>query len=458
MLNTVRRIFAVFLISILIPVLLAMSLLGALKSTVFESSFYKEQLVKADVYKFIYDEVIPYEMKTRAGGAISDNLSSLGLSDEDLSKAVKTALTKDWAQKNTERVIDQVVPYLSGKKDSFTIRISVKDEAKIGIGLIKDWTQQEEIYRAFLDNFIRGEVSKKLQDVLLGMGLSEDDPATRAMAIKVNDTLQVVIIRVITPEWFGKAVGNVIVELEPYILGDQQKFNAVVPLQDRYLAALEVGFGVEMKKLVAPAIMELPLTWAFTQADLEDLIVDNYGRDGYENFSNGREIIKDGIKFTDSDLKARLIETSSDGGLQEFERRRDQLLSISNPLIHYLILAFMVTMIGLLGGRSLSSRLTWSSLALVISSFVVFVAIAFAAGQIKVAVTDALLPDLLGSFSPQIYEAKLNEIFGNVIGAFVAESKQFLFVTLGLGIVGFAGALVLSRVIRQSQETVTSGV
>ena len=143
MLNTLRRISAVFLILILIPIVVSMSLLGALKSTVFEPSFYKDQLVKAGIYKFIHDEVIPYEVKTRAGPAISDNLSSLGLSDEDLSKAAKTVLTKDWTQKNTEHAIDQVVPYLSGEKDSFTIRVSVKDEAKIATGIIKDWILME---------------------------------------------------------------------------------------------------------------------------------------------------------------------------------------------------------------------------------------------------------------------------------------------------------------------------
>ena len=149
MLNTLRRISVVFLILILIPIVASMSLLGALKSTVFEPSFYKDQLVKADIYKFIHDEVIPYEVKTRVGPAISDNLSSLGLSDEDLSKAAKTVLTKDWTQENTERAIDQIVPYLSGEKDSFTIRVSVKDETKVGIGIIKDWMQKEEIYRKF---------------------------------------------------------------------------------------------------------------------------------------------------------------------------------------------------------------------------------------------------------------------------------------------------------------------
>ncbi len=454
MLNTLRRISAVFLILILIPILASMSLLGAIKNTVFEPSFYKEQLVKADIYKFIHDEVITYEVKTRAGPAISDNLSSIGLSDEDLSKAAKTVLTKDWTQKNTERAIDQVVPYLSGDKDSFTIRVSVKDEVKTGIGIIKEWTQKESIYRALLDNFIMVEVSKKLDDVLLGMGLSEDDPATSVMAQKVNATLQTAIMKVITREWFGKTVENVIVEVEPYILGDQQRFNAVVPLQDRYLAAFESVFGVEMTQLIAPAIMELPLAWAFTQADLEDLIVDNYGRDGYENFSSGREIVKNGIKFTDADLKARLIETSSDESLQEFERRRDQFLSISNPLIHYMILAFMVVMIGLLGGRSLRSRLTWASLALSISSSVAFVAITIAAGQIE----SAVLPNLLDSVSPQAYEAKLNEIISNVIAGFVSESRQYLFATLGLGILGFVGVLLSSRFGHKAQQEQNSSL
>jgi hypothetical protein len=209
-----------------------------------------------------------------------------------------------------------------------------------------------------------------------------------------------------------------------------------------------------MTQLIAPAIVELPLAWAFTQADLEDLIVDNYGRDGHENFSSGREIVKNGIKFTDADLKARLIETSSDESLQEFERRRDQFLSISNPLIHYLILAFMVVMIGLLGGRSLRSRLTWASLALVISSSVAFVAITIAAGQIE----SAVLPNLLDSLSPQTYEAKLNEIISNVIAAFVSESRQCLFVTLGLGILGFVGVLVASRFGQKTQQPQNSSL
>ena len=286
------------------------------------------------------------------------------------------------------------------------------------------------------------------------MGLSEDDPATSVMAQKVNATLQTAIMKVITREWFGKTVENVIVEVEPYILGDQQRFNAVVPLQDRYLAAFELVFGVELTQLIAPAILELPLAWAFTQADLEDLIVDNYGKDGYENFSSGREIVKNGIKFTDADLKARLIETSSDESLQEFERRRDQFLSISNPLIHYLILAFMVVMIGLLSGRSLRSRLTWASLALVISSSVAFVAITIAAGQIETAV----LSNLLDSVSPQAYEAKLNEIISNVIAAFVSESRQCLFVTLGLGILGFVGVLVASRFGQKTQQPQNSSL
>ncbi len=93
--------------------------LHSAQSTFLDSSFYKNQLEKQGAYS---------EIK----GLVSQGIAQGIGGDGEITGAVSSGISTEFVKTETERIIDELLAYLKGKRETFTAKISVR-EMKRGI-------------------------------------------------------------------------------------------------------------------------------------------------------------------------------------------------------------------------------------------------------------------------------------------------------------------------------------
>ncbi len=237
MLILVRRFLALFLV-LLFLLLFVLSLLAfRVNATLLEADFYTDTLRDLDFYNFLYDEAIPAaldEAKENGDLDLEEDLP-LGLSftNEEISDTVKRVLPPEWVQANVEQVIGEMVPYITGDEDRFTITVLLDDRVATAIEVVEERVTAAETYDFLMDDVVTPAVEEnraQLDDLPYGLSLT---------TAQVVDGIREVVPR----EWLDQRIEEVVDEVTPYAAGTRDDFNILIPLQDRARAALPVLEG-----------------------------------------------------------------------------------------------------------------------------------------------------------------------------------------------------------------------
>ncbi|MFH1141342.1 MAG: hypothetical protein V1724_06740, partial [Chloroflexota bacterium] len=236
----IRRILALLLIPLFLVLLLVVLVVLRVNSTVLSADFYVNQLRKADIFTFLYDEAAPAALK-EANKETEDlpiNVEKVGTKGVSLAREV---LPPAWLDEQTEQVIFQVVPYLVGDKDSFAIDVNVADRLKTLGDVLKREVGGGDTYNLLFDDVIAPALkdafdkNPKIGDLPLGMTITSQD-------------IVAAVREVLPPEWAKSRVEHVVDQVVPYLTGESDHFAINVPVGDRIEAA-----GPALKKLLVNA-------------------------------------------------------------------------------------------------------------------------------------------------------------------------------------------------------------
>ena len=113
--------------------------------------------------------------------------------------------------------------------------------------------------------------------------------------------------------------------------------------------------------------------WEFTDEDLETMLINLGGEKSWEQFQQVRTIISNGINYSNYDLEEDLIESGNDQSIETIGLSRKYLGIAQNlKFFVYAPSILLAIIIGLIGANTWSARLAWSSSAVIIASFVVW--------------------------------------------------------------------------------------
>ena len=163
-----RRFIAVFLAVIFLPVFLATLVVLRVNDTALEADFYVEHLRKADVFNFLYDEVIPAAIdEVREGDG--DPPPGLDLARDVLVESMEETFPPEWLQEQSEEVITQIVPYLVGDADGFILRVDMAGR----LGALGGVVERElgDNYTRVFNEVIAPPLEDYLQENELPMGI-----------------------------------------------------------------------------------------------------------------------------------------------------------------------------------------------------------------------------------------------------------------------------------------------
>ena len=248
-----RRIIALPLALLFIILSLLVLVTFRVSDTLGNSDFYNEQLRQADIYNFIYDDLVPTAL---AEAEVTGDISKAGIDvsrlEPYLIDMVEQTVPREWLEAQVEQSFNEVVPYVWGDTESFNIRIPLKERVETAAQAMKNTLHKEEVFPVIYDQLIALILDK----------VTSNEESALPFAL-TRDEMGSILRRVLPEEWVLVQLGSAIDEVVPYLTRDKAQFMVHVEISDR-LDAFEVVVADVLKKpetydyffedLMAPAI------------------------------------------------------------------------------------------------------------------------------------------------------------------------------------------------------------
>ena len=288
-----RRTGAVLLAVIFVILSLLVMVAFRVNATIGNPDFYTEQLQQADVYHFVYDDVLPAALEESGigedAGGVGVILSPL---QPHLVDVVRQTLPAEWLQAQVEHVINEVVPYVWGETDTFRIDIQLKDRVVAGAGAIKNVLHREDIFPVMYEQLIQlvnSEVTSSEDGMLAMLAISEEE-------------MGIMLRQVLPEDWLLEQIDRAVDEAVPYLTKEQAHFTLEIditrPLDELeevlvdFLSRKET-YDSLFTEILAPAlqqnlgeVIELPLGMELTDDEIIATAKDMLSLEWYRTLVN----------------------------------------------------------------------------------------------------------------------------------------------------------------------------
>jgi hypothetical protein len=133
-----RRSFTLPLILIFFVLLVAAVTVTAVNNTAANPEFYNDQMVKADMYNYVYDSVLPAVLEEIDTGEGSDAPIDIAKFEDEILAAAEQVLPPWWLQEQFEASTRILVPYFVDDTAGFSYTLVVKDRVEDAGEAIKE--------------------------------------------------------------------------------------------------------------------------------------------------------------------------------------------------------------------------------------------------------------------------------------------------------------------------------
>jgi len=226
----VRRISAVILVFILVSFFTFALFATQVNDSFANPGFYKDQMRKADVYNFIYDEALPAALDEIDEDDDPDNPIEIPPIKDDVIAAVRKILPPEWLQEQFEMVVDLAIPYFVNNEDEFSFTLVLRDRVEAAAEvLIEDIVEGDAFDSVYDDgmSYLAGELYANLDELPYSLTLSEE---------RIESSLKLAVSK----EWMSSVAVDMIDEITPYLTRSSEHFSVTVQLRDRVDAAADV--------------------------------------------------------------------------------------------------------------------------------------------------------------------------------------------------------------------------
>ena len=237
----VRRTAAVALGVLLLGVLLAALLLQGVRATFLNADFYTDQLEEADAYRVALDDVLPSaidEAREEEPDAIGVDLrenpvAASGLETPRIVGAVQGALSPEELEALVAPAVRETVRYAAGESDELTIDPPLAEVVRDVVDALLALMREADVYGRLLEEELEPRIRETAGEALA------PDAATPGWMERLfgggaedGGRLSRVVLGVVTPEWFGDQVEQIVDALTSYVVGDTDGFEIRVHFGD----------------------------------------------------------------------------------------------------------------------------------------------------------------------------------------------------------------------------------
>ncbi len=314
----------------------------------------KSILATGNAYDVFFEKSISPSISTTIGD-VAKLPHEVNLTDKEISILIEKAAPDDWRQEVTESILDGTTPYLAGHTDEFSISIDITPNKENAVDSLMDLAEQK--------------LNEKLEILpkcdadaiayILG-GTQTRFPSCFPKSTTLREEMQ---------DYRETLVNEVISAIRPRIvtkIPDSVEFNQN---SLRNSMPLETWNSFEKGRLIVKD------GYKFTQSDLENIVKEKGDLKSWDQFIFLRESISQGIHYTDEDFLTHMA--NFDDAREQILFRIDQFRGIHRTIkdldvLLYLTSLFLAILVGLLVGRRWVQRLKWAATAILIASLLVY--------------------------------------------------------------------------------------
>ena len=314
----------------------------------------KSILATGNAYDVFFEKSISPSISTTIGD-VAKLPHEVNLTDKEISILIEKAAPDDWRQEVTESILDGTTPYLAGHTDEFSISIDITPNKENAVDSLMDLAEQK--------------LNEKLEILpkcdadaiayILG-GTQTRFPSCFPKSTTLREEMQ---------DYRETLVNEVISAIRPRIvtkIPDSVEFNQN---SLRNSMPLETWNSFEKGRLIVKD------GYKFTQSDLENIVKEKGDLKSWDQFIFLRESISQGIHYTDEDFLTHMA--NFDDAREQILFRIDQFRGIHRTIkdldvLLYLTSLFLAILVGLLMGRRWVQRLKWAATAILIASLLVY--------------------------------------------------------------------------------------
>jgi hypothetical protein len=471
-----RRISAIPLIIIFVILFVAVLVTTQVSSSFANPGFYNNQLQRADMYNFVYDSALPAALDQVKIDVSPDFNINVDAIKAPVASAARKIAPPEWLQAQAESATETIIPYFTGKTDSFTYTLALKDRVEMAAEVVKSDIINGDAFNSLYSDGISYAADRVLQNIgtlPYSLTFSKED---------IDNALK----QGIPIDWAASQASAGVDSLEAYMIGDTNHFTITIPLKDRVAATITALAALADQKIEAlfyslptcstaeftqavqslppgslppcrPAGLtyqefknmfnvdsrvtssiqqmvegQIPNQWTYTDAQL----LAKLGSQNAQTLEDMRGWIKNGYTLTQTDLRDNIAKNSGD--LASFDAARHRINTARTWLWALWLIPFaLLVLIALLCGRNWLSRAFWGLGVLFVTSLAIYIAV-------TVTYSHAVEPRITQEiFHPSEYQgvaaviaAKGNEVILNVAGAFASGIEWMaIYSMIGSGVV-----------------------
>ena len=316
----------------------------------------KSILAAGNAYDVFFEKSISPSISTTIGN-VAKLPHEVELTDKEISVLIEKAAPHDWIQEVTESILDSTTPYLAGRSDEFSISIDITPNKEKAVDSLMDLAEQK--LNANLESLPNCDADSLAY--ILGRS-STDFPSCFPTITALNDKMQ---------DYREILINDVVSAIRPQIVTkipnsvefNQNSLRSTVPVEtwnsfDQGRTIVKEGYK-------------------FTRSDLEKIVKQKGNVKSWDQFIFIRKSISQGIHYTDDDFLTHM-ENFDDGREQtlfRIELFREIYRTINNlEVLLYLISLILAMLVGFLVGIGWVQRLKWTAMAILIASLLVYLA------------------------------------------------------------------------------------
>jgi len=276
----IRRTIALplaFIFSVLFIVLLVGFRINA---TIGNPDFFVSQLRQADVYNFIYEDVLPVALEEVDPGEELESYIDISQLQPHVIDLVRQSLPPEWLQLQVENTIYAVLPYIIGDTEGFVLTIPLKDRVEAVAQATKNTLNNEDFFNSLYEpaiDFALDKAESAMREIPSPFALNYDE-------------LEPIIRTALPREYVIRALDDAIDEVVPFLTKDKEQFSVKVDISES-LGALEI---------IITDILKRPQTYDYLFEDVVTPIIK-------QNIDNITQL-PIGVELTDDDILALLKE------------------------------------------------------------------------------------------------------------------------------------------------------
>lgn len=268
-----------------ILLLIIVLLFTQVNDTALNAGFYNHQMRKADIYNFVYDELLPAALDEAEEEMEKDDSSDFTMDisaiKDDIVSAAREILPPEWLREKVELAAKSIIPYFLGDTDEFTYTLEPSDlQQRIDAAaeVTKEDILRGDAFTSIYDDgmsYLADELLENLDEMPYSITLSKED---------IESSLRTVVAE----EWIISQAEAAIDSVKPYITGESDEFTITIHLKDRVDAAAdavlnlfsrEETYNYLLEEMITPtieanlgAIVNLPFGITLSREEIDSTI------------------------------------------------------------------------------------------------------------------------------------------------------------------------------------------